>query len=444
MRLADGRQVVFTNLIVSIVSILFGFIGARHQFQREQHDGLNSPNYHLSRIAVSQGIQEVSLPPPYEHLPVLTVEPTGLIDTGFKMVRFFTQKVQSPVHEKLNVSFIDGFRSQSVILSSLLRSKSGGKAKKTSALFLCSAASCLLPFLTQYHSMHTGGDVSVSALVYGDAVIGSVVQRSLAHIGVLTQAYVTQETAIDVMPLHGALPKTIAGEHVGAYCSISSNTCQYIVGNDQNMSTAVRAPLIPLNEVEFLGSPLSQIENEVVHIDVSSDETLAAVTYLTGILRGASLPHHIFITVYPSALLWMLMEAIDILKRRSFYSVMSTGSKCVMYASSSTVSARVRLWDVSSYSTRVNARSYAAEPLCELLLSRHIRSPSHLFDCVAPIEPDLALVSFLGPGGHANRRQMVIKNENERWYASRMLLFVVVPLFLLTLLVFGIIRKRRV
>ncbi|KEG05981.1 hypothetical protein DQ04_16841010 [Trypanosoma grayi] len=445
MLLGDDRQVVMVNLVVATITIAVSFVVMRNYIDQELLLSFRDPVRHLPRFATASGIRLASLPGFLNATSVVVALPFGVADASYKMMRFFTKDVRPPSAERSK--HVEGFRSESVILKHLLGAGQSARRGSTQILHLCSAASCIGPYLTHLCAESQEDhepSISVHALLYGDAVVGNVVGNDLRGLRVRT-ADLDRSTVVEsAMPLHGIVSKSILENEVRARCTIANNSCRYVANEGDNAELSL-VPVLSFNRVTFSNMKLSSILFDVVHIDVSPSEALASITYLNGVLSSSSRPTHILLTVYPSPFLEELLDLVNALRGKAAYNVFLSGGRCLAVANVSVLSSVKWLRDLVhdegfGVLSDVNMRSYFAEPLCVVFLSYVFDSLPNLLGQVVPVPRTNAMEDFVfGRSGSA-----VGSNESPSDGRSVMnwLLFIV-PVIVAGLLIWGFARGRR-
>ncbi|CBH15580.1 hypothetical protein, conserved [Trypanosoma brucei gambiense DAL972] len=459
MFLADGRRVLVGNFIMSISTIIVTFYLTQGHLQVGQRRLLDDISPRLSEAARKIGMLEVELPYPFNHVSAVVASPTGIADAGHKVMRFFGTNLRSNIiTEKVNGEAANllatGFSSESTILAHLLSPKADGPLGIMGILHLCSATSCMAPYFTQQYATVTvrpSGNyrLLVGALVYGDVFLGSVVENDLAALDVVLPRASRGREATGAMPLHGVVGGSYAGKSVTVKCSVSINSCQYEFRDDDTDASHPSVTVVHLDDVKLGEAELPVMGFRVVHIDLNSEEQLAIVTYLTGLLHVSARPEHIIVTLYPSPFLEETITAVDVLRVSVPYNVFIEGGRCRLTTNSSTVPSAEVLRLVlrragTSASSALNTRSYAAEPLCVLVLSKSITSLSQLLEHVAPTKQEDVMKTFLGTSlDQGSHRGVPCRGKHSKPNAFKWILLITVPLLVAGLLACGMLYGRR-
>ncbi|RNE96575.1 uncharacterized protein Tco025E_09704 [Trypanosoma conorhini] len=447
MPLADGMQVVRWNLVVSVLALGISFVAVNVYLTAEHKLSFEEPEARVPYFARASGVHLVTLPSPLNDLTLLAANPFGAADVAHKMMRFFTKNVTTACSGGKNGS--TGFRSESVIMAELLSSAPASPGGVAKLLHLCSANSCVGPYLSQLHVRRAkkvlGRSIDVHALVYGDALVGRTVEGDLAKRGVLIPTHNYLPIGESAMPLQGVISEANSTNTVEATCLVKENRCQYRIW-DKDTPPQLSAQLLPFHLVSFGNLPLSKTLFDVVHIDVNSDETLAVICFLRGVLASVSRPAHIYLAVYPSTLLEHLLILVDDLREKAHYNVSLTGGRCLASCATSAVSSVEplrKLLRVESPQTlsRPNLRGYAMEPLCMLFLSQVFDSLPQLMKHASPIEKERAMATFLFES-QAGSGPTVAKPDTSGMWGVLNYLLLAVPFVVVGLLIWGLVRGQ--
>ncbi|RNF08910.1 hypothetical protein TraAM80_02455 [Trypanosoma rangeli] len=448
MPLSDGKQVIRWNLIVSIIALVSSFVTVSVYLTAENGYSLEKPAARVPYFARVSGVHLVTLPSPLNDLTVLAARPFGAADVAHKVMRFFTKNVKPVRSDGENAA--TEFRSESAIMKELLSSAPaipGGAAK---VLHLCSASSCIGPYLSQLHVKRAnqvlGRSIGVYALVYGDATVGRTIERDLKKIGVLIPTYNNYSfRGESAMPLQGVIGEMNSTNTVDAACSVKENSCQYRIRDNGTLSQ-ISVPLLPFHSVSFGELRLSTILFDVVHIDVSSDETPAAICLLGGLLASSLRPSHIHLVIYPSPFLERILISVNTLREKAHYNVFFTGGRCLASSTTSSVLSYESLrellnFDSSQTLSRPNLRGYAMEPLCILFLSQIFDSLPKLLEHVLPTDKEHAMRTFVFEPQAGGRHVAANPESSGVWGASNYLVLVV-PFVVVGLLIWGLSRGK--
>ncbi|ORC93098.1 uncharacterized protein TM35_000024240 [Trypanosoma theileri] len=444
-------QLIKLNLIVAVVSIVFSFYVLNFLFEKEDALLLNRRASHVMHCAKVSGVRLLSLSESLAGHSILVAEPLGAGEASHKVMRFFTTNIQNPslMEYNQNKNNGKGFYGESAIIKTLLlrasRTSKGGVAR---ILHLCSATSCVGPYLTQYHSevvRHSSKEsITVYALIYGDAVLGHGIEKDLADLGVHVPVYESTVTEESAMPLYGNLSDRFS--KIVTKCTLVYNTCEYEVYEKNNNTPFLHVPVIPLNKVVFGKLPLSGIQFDMVHIDVNSDNSLASVIFLRGLLSLSSHPKHIFLTVYPSLFTDELVHLVTTFREEAGYNVLLINGRCSLAGNNSAVSSSKTLSELLQRESpqifsRVNLHSYTAEPLCVFLLSRVFSNLTQLLDEVGSVKQEEVLESFIFDFPSDVSPIVKTSEVSGFWVVMKYLLFAV-PIAVVGVLLWSLFRGR--
>ncbi|ESL12190.1 hypothetical protein TRSC58_00046 [Trypanosoma rangeli SC58] len=448
MTLSDGKQVVRWNLIVSIIALVSSFVTVSVYLTAENGYSFEKPAARVSYFARVSGVHLVTLPSPLNDLTVLAARPFGAADVAHKVMRFFTKNVKSARSDGKNAS--TEFRSESAIMKELLSSAPASPGGAAKVLHLCSASSCIGPYLSQLHVKRAkqvlGRSIGVYALVYGDATVGRIVERDLAKFSVLIPTYNYSFRGESAMPLQGVISETNSTSTVDAACSVEKSSCEYRIW-DKGTLSQIFVPLLPFHSVTFGELRLSTIRFDVVHIDVNSDETLAVICFLRGLLASSLRPSHIHLAIYPSPLLERILILVNTLREKAHYNVLFTGGRCLASCATSSVLSYETLRELLSFDgphtlSSPNLRGYAMEPLCILFLSQIFDSLPKLLERVLPIDKEHAMRTFVFESQAGSSHVAANPASGGVWGTSNYLVLVL-PFVVVGLLICGIARGQR-
>ncbi|EAN98200.1 hypothetical protein, conserved [Trypanosoma cruzi] len=444
---ADGKQVVKRNLVVAVLALVFSFVAVDLYLASEDVRLSAEPAPRVSELARSSGVRLAMLPSPLNEVTLLVAKPFGAADVSHKLARFFTKNVKPAASEE-NTRALN-FRSESEIMKELLSSASANMGDEAKVLHLCSANSCVGPYLSQLHAKRAkqslGRLIKVYALVYGDFFVGRGVENDLQNLGVLISTVDYPSKAESAMPLIGVIDEKKPNIAADAICSVIENSCQYRIW-DKGTQPQIPVSLIPFSSVSFGNSPLLRTRFDVVHIDVNWDEALASICFLRGVLSSSFRPSHIYLAVYASPLLEDTLLLVNTLREQAHYHVFLAGGRCMAAHGASDVLSHEKLskllrFESPQLPSKLNSRGYAMEPLCMLFLSQSLESLPQLLQRVMPIDGAHAMANFIFEFSSGSG-PVVTDSESIGVWSALNYLMLAVPFVVAGLLIWSFVRGQ--
>ncbi|EKF27710.1 hypothetical protein MOQ_008556 [Trypanosoma cruzi marinkellei] len=447
MRRADGKQVVKRNLVVALLALVISFVTVNVYLSSEDVRSSAEPAPRVSELARSSGVRLAALPSPLNEVTLLVAQPFGVADVSHKVARFFTKNVKPVASEEKTGAL--NFRSESEIMKELLSSASATMGEEAKVLHLCSANSCVGPYLSQLHAKRAkqslGRSIKVYALVYGDFFVGRGVAIDLQSLGVVTSTVNYPSKAESAMPLIGVIDEKNSTIVADAICSVVENSCQYRIW-DKGTQPQIPVSLIPFSAVSFGNLPLLRTRFDVVHIDVNWDEALAVICFLRGVLSSSFRPSHVYLALYASPLLEDILLLVNTLREQAHYHVFLAGGRCMATYGTSDVFSHEKLSKLLRFESfqipsKLNSRGYAMEPLCMLFLSQSLESLPQLLQRVTPIDGAHAISNFIFEFSSSGE-PVVTGSESIGVWGALNYVMLAVPFLVAGLLIWGFLRGQ--